>query len=156
MKHAVTLLLAAALSACASLPGPQPAPGIRPQSAWASGQSFSGPAGEWPSAGWWKAYGDPQLDALIEEGLAGSPSVAAADARLERGEREGVAIAPDDDLAIEHGAVWESSCGGSDLGKAVGDELLAPRPQEHVTGAHDELRPDPIPLPFGEEFGRVA
>ena len=34
--------------------------------------------------GWWKAYGDPQLDSLIEEGLAGSPSVAIADARLRR------------------------------------------------------------------------
>jgi NodT family efflux transporter outer membrane factor (OMF) lipoprotein len=84
MKHAVTLLFAATLTACASLPGPQPQPAIRPQSAWSSSQSFSGPAGEWPSAGWWKAYGDTQLDALIEEGLAGSPSVAVADARLRR------------------------------------------------------------------------
>ena len=84
MKHAITLLLAATLTACASLPGPQPQPAIRPQSAWSSGQSFSGPAGEWPSAGWWKTYGDTQLDALIEEGLAGSPSVAVADARLRR------------------------------------------------------------------------
>lgn len=84
MKHAITLLVAATLTACASLPGPQPQPDIKPQSGWSSGQSFSGPAGEWPSAGWWKVYGDPQLDALIEEGLAGSPSVAVADARLRR------------------------------------------------------------------------
>jgi len=84
MKLAFTLLLAASLTACASLPGPKPEPAIRAQSAWASAQSFSGPAGEWPSAGWWKAYGDPQLDALVEEGLAGSPSVAIAEARLAR------------------------------------------------------------------------
>src|SRR5262245_7794452 len=84
MKHILTLLGAAALSAYASLPGPQPQPEIRPQSASSSGQSFSGPAGEWPSAGWWKVYGDAQLDALIDEGLAGSPSVAVADARLRR------------------------------------------------------------------------
>ena len=54
----------------------RPAPAIRPQTDWSSAKSFSAPAGEWPSAGWWKVYGDAQLDALIEEGLAGSPSVA--------------------------------------------------------------------------------
>ncbi|HET9472965.1 MAG TPA: efflux transporter outer membrane subunit [Steroidobacteraceae bacterium] len=84
MKHAIILLGAAALTACASLPGPAPAPAIKSQSAYASAQSFAAPAGEWPAAGWWKSYGDPQLDALIEEGLAGAPSLAIAEARLAR------------------------------------------------------------------------
>lgn len=39
---------------------------------------------EWPGDGWWKDYGDPQLAALIEEALAGSPTLAAADARARK------------------------------------------------------------------------
>jgi NodT family efflux transporter outer membrane factor (OMF) lipoprotein len=84
MKHVVTLLGVAALSACASLPGKTPQPAIRPQSALTSTQAFQAPTGTWPAAGWWKVYGDSQLDALIAEGLAGSPSIAIADARLRR------------------------------------------------------------------------
>lgn len=34
-----------------------------------------------PQLDWWRTFGDPQLDALIEEGLAGNPSLDAADAR---------------------------------------------------------------------------
>jgi NodT family efflux transporter outer membrane factor (OMF) lipoprotein len=84
MKHLVTLLGAAALTACASLPGHEPRPAIEPQTSFASRQAFTAPTGEWPAHGWWKTYGDAQLDTLIEEGLAGSPSIAVADARLAR------------------------------------------------------------------------
>jgi len=85
MKTALALSLVCALTACASLPGEtEPTPEIRPQPAFASTRSFDAPVGAWPAAGWWKTYADPQLDVLIEEGLAGSPSVASADARLRR------------------------------------------------------------------------
>src|SRR5690349_23080202 len=84
MKQLVTLLGAAALSACASLPGKAPAPALQSQSAYASAQAFAAPVSDWPANGWWKVYGDAQLDALIDEGLAGSPSIAVADARLRR------------------------------------------------------------------------
>jgi NodT family efflux transporter outer membrane factor (OMF) lipoprotein len=36
----------------------------------------------WPQDSWWHAYGDPQLDALMTEALAGSPSLQIAQARL--------------------------------------------------------------------------
>ncbi len=36
----------------------------------------------WPEAQWWKSYRDPQLDALISQALQGSPSLAAASARI--------------------------------------------------------------------------
>ncbi len=36
----------------------------------------------WPETGWWRGYGDRQLTALIEEGLADAPDIAAARARL--------------------------------------------------------------------------
>jgi NodT family efflux transporter outer membrane factor (OMF) lipoprotein len=35
----------------------------------------------WPDQAWWSGLGDPQLDALIAEALAGNPGLAAADAR---------------------------------------------------------------------------
>lgn len=38
----------------------------------------------WPDDDWWKRYHDDQLDALIGEGLAGSPTLAAARARIAR------------------------------------------------------------------------
>jgi NodT family efflux transporter outer membrane factor (OMF) lipoprotein len=36
----------------------------------------------WPADAWWRSYGDPQLDALIDQALAGSPSLEIAEARL--------------------------------------------------------------------------
>lgn len=38
--------------------------------------------GHWPDREWWQAFGDPQLSALIEEGLAASPDMDIALARL--------------------------------------------------------------------------
>ncbi|HXZ50823.1 MAG TPA: efflux transporter outer membrane subunit [Burkholderiales bacterium] len=38
----------------------------------------------WPGADWWKGLGDPQLDALVDEALADSPSIRLAQARVER------------------------------------------------------------------------
>ena len=39
-------------------------------------------AGAWPQARWWAAFGDAQLDALVEEALAGHPTLRIAQARL--------------------------------------------------------------------------
>lgn len=36
----------------------------------------------WPDAQWWRRYDDPQLDALIERALAGSPTIAMARTRV--------------------------------------------------------------------------
>jgi NodT family efflux transporter outer membrane factor (OMF) lipoprotein len=36
----------------------------------------------WPADGWWHAYGDPQLDALVSEALQSNPSLQIAQARL--------------------------------------------------------------------------
>jgi NodT family efflux transporter outer membrane factor (OMF) lipoprotein len=48
----------------------------------ASSNSFAEPAATWPRNDWWKAYGDAQLDSLIEEALRDSPNLAVAQARL--------------------------------------------------------------------------
>jgi NodT family efflux transporter outer membrane factor (OMF) lipoprotein len=47
---------------------------------------FEGPGAAWPQPDWWRVYADPQLDTLIAEGLAGSPNIAVAQARLRRAE----------------------------------------------------------------------
>lgn len=75
----------AALSGCASVPelGARPAL-IQPSEPVISGSAAS--RGEWPSRGWWRAFGDPQLNGLIEQALVASPDVAAAAARLRSAE----------------------------------------------------------------------
>lgn len=40
----------------------------------------------WPVDTWWKAFGDPQLDKLMEEALAGAPTLTIAEARLHAAE----------------------------------------------------------------------
>jgi NodT family efflux transporter outer membrane factor (OMF) lipoprotein len=38
----------------------------------------------WPSERWWTEFGDPRLDALVDEALANAPSIEAADARTRK------------------------------------------------------------------------
>ncbi|MFZ6045499.1 efflux transporter outer membrane subunit [Pseudomonas sp. CR3202] len=38
----------------------------------------------WPSAQWWRVYGDPQLNAWMDQALTGSPTLAMAAARVRR------------------------------------------------------------------------
>ena len=77
---------AATLSACASIPHLGPAPQPKAAAAYAVEKTFTAPAAAWPSDRWWAAYGDPQLDQLIEEALAGAPDLAKARARLREAE----------------------------------------------------------------------
>lgn len=84
MKNMIVLLASAGLTACATFPAEMPLASPKPGSAHAAAQAFTAAPRDWPSPNWWQAYGDPQLDALVAEGLAGSPSVAVADARLAR------------------------------------------------------------------------
>jgi NodT family efflux transporter outer membrane factor (OMF) lipoprotein len=80
VTFAVSLLLAAG---CAHLPRLDPPPTIKNVEQLGSSQAFAAPAAAWPGDGWWRAYGDPQLDALMEEALRGAPDLALAQARLD-------------------------------------------------------------------------
>jgi NodT family efflux transporter outer membrane factor (OMF) lipoprotein len=77
-------LCAAALAACASLPPAAPARQAKAAQSYDVKQSLAAPASDWPSNDWWRGYGDAQLDQLISEALAGSPTLAQADARVRR------------------------------------------------------------------------
>ncbi|OZI69363.1 RND transporter [Bordetella genomosp. 1] len=85
-------VLALALAGCALGPdgrAPEmPAPaqyGVAPvpaQSATAQGVAQSFEPAAVPAPAWWSQFGSPELDALVSEGLANSPDLAAADRNL--------------------------------------------------------------------------
>ncbi|MEN3749944.1 efflux transporter outer membrane subunit [Sphingomonas sp. HF-S3] len=81
-------LVPALLAGCATVPQLGPRPEMRTAATVESTRSFAveSPAANWPSSDWWTGYADPQLDALIAEGLAGSPDLAGAAARLRAAE----------------------------------------------------------------------
>jgi NodT family efflux transporter outer membrane factor (OMF) lipoprotein len=74
--------MAVLLAACATVPPtgkmvtPTAIASLEAQTSLAAAQT------PWPADGWWKAYGDAQLDSLIDEALSKSPDLAAARARL--------------------------------------------------------------------------
>jgi NodT family efflux transporter outer membrane factor (OMF) lipoprotein len=80
-------MVALLLAGCASVPDLGPKPEPKSPASLASERSFAPiPAGgehpAWPDGAWWTAYRDPQLLHLMDEALAGSPSLAAAAARV--------------------------------------------------------------------------
>jgi NodT family efflux transporter outer membrane factor (OMF) lipoprotein len=68
------------LAGCASTHDLSPTGRLTQANAQRSLGRFS--AAAFPTRDWWTALGDPQLDGLIDEALAGTPSLDAADARL--------------------------------------------------------------------------
>lgn len=73
---------AVALSGCAAVPDLGGKPQMKGGAQFATQSSFAAPAADWPTESWWTGYGDPQLDQLMSEALAGSPSLAQAAARV--------------------------------------------------------------------------
>jgi NodT family efflux transporter outer membrane factor (OMF) lipoprotein len=102
-RGACRLALGAAillLTGCVSM-GPQPAPARLNVDAAAhstrtlSAQALSASApASWPVQDWWRAYGDPQLDHLVDGAREASPTIAAALARVRQAAAlEGLAAA---------------------------------------------------------------
>nr|WP_087574728.1 efflux transporter outer membrane subunit [Sphingomonas sp. CDS-1] len=103
----------ALLSACAAVPDLGSQPAVRAPGSIAAERSLQADyATQWPSEGWWTAYGDPQLDALIEEGLKGSPDVSAAAARFAQAnaaaQQAGAPLLPSVDLDANSGVTKSS------------------------------------------------
>ncbi len=86
MRRFLVLAAAALLAGCVTPPNLGPAPEVRPAETYSSAESFAAGRTAWPGDGWWQAYGDPQLSALIEDALANAPTMAQAAARLRRAE----------------------------------------------------------------------
>jgi multidrug efflux system outer membrane protein len=86
----VSLGLAAMLAGCAGMPS-KPKPVVLPTEAPLAGLDAPG-GGAWPSQQWWQRYQDPALDQLIDMGLASSPTLGTAHARLDTA-RQSVRVA---------------------------------------------------------------
>jgi NodT family efflux transporter outer membrane factor (OMF) lipoprotein len=81
------LLLSGVLAGCAALPNSGP----RAQARSAADLQLATTVGEtriddraWPEVTWWQVFADPQLDRLETEALASNPTLAIAQARLDR------------------------------------------------------------------------
>ena len=89
----IPLLLGLALAGCVDRGGWKPVSRVAPQTLEAS-QTLAGtqvnPAA-WPADDWWRRYGDPQLEVLVGEALAGNPSLETARARLRAAQAQAVA-----------------------------------------------------------------
>lgn len=83
-RFILTLAAASALSACAAVPRLGPEPQAKPAASYATTQSFQAPPAAWPGDTWWRRYEDPQLNALMDEALRESPTLAQAEARVRR------------------------------------------------------------------------
>ena len=77
MRAAILSLAALGLSACATLDHYEPETAIVPPQAFAGDLPPSGIA-----ENWWEGFGDPVLNGLVEEGLAGNIEIASARDRL--------------------------------------------------------------------------
>ncbi|CAN0627292.1 putative multidrug efflux pump outer membrane channel [Burkholderia multivorans] len=82
LRCGAAVALACALSACALIRHDRPAATVIAPEQIRVADDIRLPRDAWPDAQWWRAYRDPQLDALIYRALAGSPTLRAAQARV--------------------------------------------------------------------------
>jgi NodT family efflux transporter outer membrane factor (OMF) lipoprotein len=87
MKAHLTLLAASLLLAACGTPFSTPDSGIQPPSAW---QTVDTPSAHVDNQHWWKQFGSPQLDQLIEQARHGSFDLAAAMARVRQAQASAV------------------------------------------------------------------
>ena len=112
----VTIAVFGLLTGCAAVPDLGPAPVPAAPESLGSTASFADARGEWPTEGWWRGFGDAQLNSLIEAGLAGSTDVAIAAARV----RAADAMARQARAALAPRVGDEGSAGGAQQSKNMG------------------------------------
>ena len=81
---AIPALLSLALGGCAGGPSVAPGPALASAGQFKASQTLAGPVSPWPQEEWWRRYQDPQLDRLIEEAMANSPTLEITAARVRR------------------------------------------------------------------------
>lgn len=82
IKAGLSAILVAVLSACANYAGIHSDQQMAQPQQFNTTQSLPAESGHWPAADWADQFGDPQLKALLEEALKGSPTIAQARARI--------------------------------------------------------------------------
>jgi NodT family efflux transporter outer membrane factor (OMF) lipoprotein len=99
LARASAAILTALLFGCASTNGIAPRASIEEPDRLAAARTLTEvpvAPGAWPAADWWRAFGDPQLDVLIDEALTDSPTLRIAEART----REALAFAAESKAAL--------------------------------------------------------
>ncbi|NVN10107.1 efflux transporter outer membrane subunit [Nguyenibacter vanlangensis] len=95
MKRSILSLLAVLVCGGCDLGPDYHRPAMQQPQAW---QDAGVPAARWPEAAWWKAFGSPQLDALIDRAMQDNTDLAAATARIEQADGQarqaGAALLP--------------------------------------------------------------
>jgi NodT family efflux transporter outer membrane factor (OMF) lipoprotein len=134
--HASAVAIAAAialLAGCVSSAGLKPQSHmLRPDGLAATRTLASARIdGSWPSQDWWTSLGDPQLDRLIEAGLAGSPSLQEAEART----RLALAAAK----AAEAARLPEVAVSGSSTRERFPGHWIIPPPYAGAWSTQNEL-----------------
>ena len=66
-RGAACTAAAVLLSGCATIPDAASHAALPMPETLAASRSFAAPAADWPADAWWRAYADPQLDALMGE-----------------------------------------------------------------------------------------
>lgn len=110
------LLLALPLAACVEAPPTTPSQvQIAPQSLGLSAEAAPRPQSEW-----WKAFGDPQLDRLVAQLLAGNPTLQGALARIRAAQAE---------LSVARtGTYPDVNIDASETRQLLSNDYLYPRP----------------------------
>ena len=83
-RSAAAIAVAAVLSACASTHGLAPQSAVKEPDSLQTSSTLANTTASpdaWPDSQWWTKLQDPQLNQLIAEGLAGSPTLRVAEAR---------------------------------------------------------------------------
>ena len=114
LPHSILMASVSALivSGCATVPDLGPKPQATTITTLESQQSLRGPEAGWPVTDWWTGYGDAQLTSLIAEGLAQSPDIAMANARVRAADalarQAGAALLPQIGATAQAGGVQQS------------------------------------------------
>src|ERR1700743_1813378 len=84
----VSVFVLAALGGCVGERDWHAVPQVAPESLSADKTLSTAQINEyaWPQDTWWRSYADPQLNTLMSDALAGSPSLQMAQARLRAGQ----------------------------------------------------------------------
>jgi NodT family efflux transporter outer membrane factor (OMF) lipoprotein len=110
LRRSFSLVPLLLCSACLSVPDLGERPEPRAPETYAA--TFAAPAAGWPADRWWDGYGDAHLTQLIDEALAGSPTMAEAEARVRRAlanaQQAGSRLQPQIDATASGGMVQQS------------------------------------------------
>ncbi|KPY94365.1 efflux transporter outer membrane subunit [Pseudomonas tremae] len=106
LKPLGSLALTLIVSGCIGTHGIKPHERLLPAATLATDQAIQHAAvdARWPTAQWWRAYGDAQLDRWVELATLGSPSLAMAAARVRQAKAMAGIAESDESLHIQSNA----------------------------------------------------